>query len=379
MVGTDMHTHKLHLCVDGRYAINHFPGIGRVTSALATEWATHPQVSRLDIIINAQSTNSVFALPHAPHVHIHHIDTKPFGIVEWISMRHIMHQIRPDWIYAPYVHMPPRTSHSRRMLTIHDAIPLELRNMSWGRQTLLKHFVRWNMLRADCVTTVSAHAAHQIRRYYDYQHEIAIVPNGVSAIFWQTPTSNTITKHGITMPYMLCVSSNQPHKNIQGLLSAWHMAYTDERIPHQSQLVIAGHVDQRRNKPWQQPPYDQLPVVHIPDPSDELLNELYHGAHLFVMPSLAEGFGLPIIEALAAGCVVLCHDYPTLRQLHGDTVHYTDMRHIQAIAHDLGEVWHNQTLRTHYQHQSQPHARTFHWQSIAHQYVELMHKDANSN
>ncbi len=376
MGGTHMHTPKIHLCVDGRYAINHYPGIGRVTSALCAEWATNPAIHRLDIIINRRSTHTRYTLPVGPHIHLHDIDAPPFSIAEWMRIRHRMHQLRPDWIYAPYFNMPPHVTPSKRMLTIHDAIPLEVGSMSRVRQHILRKIVRNRMEAADCVTTVSAHAAQQIRRHYQYNGAISVIPNGVSEVFWHNPGTNTRHSYGVTRPFALCVSSNQPHKNIHALLAAWHIARETARIPADSQLVIAGHVDPRREMPWLQPPYTEFAIMHIADPSDALLNELYHTAHLFVLPSLAEGFGVPIIEALAAGCVVLCHDYPTLRQLHGDVVQYTAMNNPSIIAQALGRLWQNDELRQQHKLHAQAHARTFSWAQIAHKYVDVMQKNA---
>lgn len=352
--------------------MNHYPGIGRVTSALCAEWAHHPAIRRLDIIINSRTTNGLFALPDNPQVHYHLIDAPAFGAQEWLSMRQIMAQIRPDWVYAPYFGMPPRIHPTKRLLTLHDAIPFEVGSMSWLRQQILRQIVRIRLAQADTVTTVSAHAAHQIRHHYGYTGALTVIPNGVSDCFRHAPQTNTMHTYGISQPYVLCVSSNQPHKNLHQLLAAWHEAYRTNRIPRQSQLVIAGHADPRRDMPWQHAPYTSLPIVHIADPRDELLNELYHGAHLFVLPSLAEGFGIPIIEALAAGCVVLCHDYATLRQLHGSAVHYADMRHQDTLATQLSLLWHNHELRARYQQSATTHADTFSWAHIAHQYVVHM-------
>ncbi|MEY3989564.1 MAG: hypothetical protein RI985_645 [Chloroflexota bacterium] len=374
--GIIMHTPKIHLCVDGRYAINHYPGIGRVTSALCAQWATHPAISRLDIIINSQSLNTIFALPNENHIHLHAIDAPPFGIREWLSMRSYLTHIRPDWIYAPYFNMPPYVHPTKRLLTIHDAIPYEVGSMPRLRQIALRHIIRTSMSRADRITTVSQHAAQQIRHYYGYHGNIVVIPNGVSDIFWHPADTDTLDPYGISEPYALCVSSNQPHKNIHTLLAAWRMAHEARRIPPQSRLVIAGHVDPHRDMPWMQPCYQALPITHIADPSDAILNALYHRAQMFVLPSLAEGFGLPIIEALAAGCPVLCHDYPTLRQLHGDIVQYTDMHDSHTVAHAISTLWHDNTPRAAHQQRAQSHARTFSWAAVAQQYIDEFHTNA---
>lgn len=375
MGGTIMIEPSVHLCVDGRYAIDHYPGIGRVTSMLCQAWAQHPQVRRLDIISNPRSTRSLFGLPDAQaHVHIHHLDASPFGIREWWQMYILMRNLMPDWIYAPYFVMPPRHQPTKRMVTVHDAIPLELNSMPLLRRTMITQLVRFSMSRADKVTTVSAHAAQQIRRYYQYREGIEVIPNGVADVFFDVPPHSDLADYGITKPFGLCVSSNQPHKNLDGLLHAWALSYRAGQIPSDSQLVLAGHVDTHRDMPWRNPCYADIPIIHLPDPDDNVLHQLYHRAHLFVLPSLAEGFGLPILEALAAECVVLCHDYPTLRQLHGPVVAYTDMHQSHLVANMIAELWHNHATRAALACHTRAHAQTFRWAAIADQYVRAMQK-----
>jgi glycosyltransferase involved in cell wall biosynthesis len=341
---------------------------------LCHAWANHPQVSRLDIIINPRSPRELFVLPdRQAHVHLYNLDARPFSIREWWQIRHLTHQLMPDWIYAPYFVMPPHKAPSKRMLTVHDAIPLELQSMSLIQRVLLTHLVRFNMARADCVTTVSLHAAQQIRQHYRYCEALAVIPNGVEDAFFDIPSSNQFAHYGITQPFGLCVSSNQPHKNLNGLIHAWAHAYRSGDIPSHSQLVIAGHTDARRHLPWCDPEYADIPIIHISDPEDGLLNQLYHAAHICIQPSLAEGFGLPILEALAAERVVLCHDYPTMRELHGEVVAYTDMRHTHHIADAITRLWHNQALREHYIRQAKAHALLFRWNAIADRYIAHMY------
>ena len=368
-----MISNSLHLCVDGRYITQHYPGIGRVTQMLCLAWSKHPQVHRLDIMTNRRTMPNLAELQTAGnHVHLHPIDAPPFGVIEWWHMQQLMHQLAPDWIYAPYFLMPASRRPTKRLLTVHDAIPLEMTSMSLLRRSILAIGVRIGMARADCVTTVSRHAAQQIQRYYRYQDDITVIHNGVAEQFFVPPITTDLAVHGITQPFGLCVSSNQPHKNLDGLCAAWKTAYRTGKIPAQSQLVIAGYVDSHRSMPWRSAQYAGLPIIHLPNPADHVLQQLYHQAHMCLFPSLAEGFGLPIIEALAASNVVLCHDYPALRQLHGDVVSYTDMRQATQVADAIHRLWYPSAQRDKLIQHAQAHARTFMWSAVANQYIAQM-------
>ncbi len=119
-------------------------------------------------------------------------------------------------------------------------------------------------------------------------------------------------------PYILCVAHTYPHKNVHGLIAAF--ARCADRIPHRLVLIgkprrgegavrrsLAGLADPTR-------------VTRIPAVTDEALVSLYQHCALFVLPSQYEGFGLPVLEAMAAGTLVLASDIPALREIGGDGI-----------------------------------------------------------
>src|SRR5207245_1810440 len=136
-----------------------------------------------------------------------------------------------------------------------------------------------------------------------------------------TPHVSRLTSHAsrLTPAYLLYVGINKPHKNLPRLIQAY--ASLDRQTPP---LLIAGPVDAR---------FPQAPALaerleltdrvhflgHVPE--DELA-ALYANATLFVFPSLAEGFGFPVLEAMAHGTPVVCSDIPVLRELAGDAALY---------------------------------------------------------
>ncbi len=79
-------------------------------------------------------------------------------------------------------------------------------------------------------------------------------------------------------------------------------------------------------------------MVEIPDPTDEEIVRLFAGAKAFVFPSFAEGFGLPPLEAMAAGVPVVCSDIPVFREVYGDAVLYVDPNRPESIAEGVREV-----------------------------------------
>jgi glycosyltransferase involved in cell wall biosynthesis len=168
------------------------------------------------------------------------------------------------------------------------------------------------------------------------------------------------------------VSSNQPHKNLATLVDAWAHAYRQGTIPAHSQLVLAGQFSAHRAQPWRDVRYQKLPIIVIATPNDELLATLYHHATLFVLPSFAEGFGLPLVEALASGLSIICHPHPAITAVVGDAAFLCDMQHPHQLAQDIATLWHDiahqQRLRAH----GRQRAQQFRWRTAADAYIQLM-------
>lgn len=363
----------MKLLVDMRYACNHFPGIGRMSTALCHAFAQHPAVTQLVIISNLSQENTRFQLPDAqPHIQHVTLDALPFSIHEAYQIAQAVAHTQPDWIYTPYIRLPMAPLKHKLLVTVHDAIPFALPSAWWIRLGLR---IAWFdvALRADAITTVSSHAAHQIAHHLWPVRPIHVIPNGIDERFF-APAPH-LDRHvlGIRGTYDLCVSSNQPHKNLATLVAAWADAYmrTPPATPHQ--LVIAGQFDATRPQPWHDSTYQHVPITVIASPSDDTLHALYQHAQLFVYPSLAEGFGLPVAEAMASGCAIICHDHPVLRTLVGTDAWVIDMHDTTQLSHTLAQAWHNDALRQLHAQALRQRARSLRWSVAADAYIAVMH------
>lgn len=161
--------------------------------------------------------------------------------------------------------------------------------------------------RSRGLIAVSAATRDDLRRYYGRFAEV--IHHGVEQQFFE------IAKRRAAGDYILCASTSHPHKNLARLLRV-HSQYKD--TPPLVITGVRGFVaeqveklagDSVRLSGW------------VPR---EKLYELFRGARGFIYPSTFEGFGMPVLEAMAAGVPVACSDIPPLREIAGDTVHYFD-------------------------------------------------------
>lgn len=362
----------MKLCIDLRYATDKFPGIGRMVTALAQEFAQHPHIEQLDLLINPRNNNTHLTIPPMnTKVHHHLLDAAPFSVAEAWQMRQIMTQTHADWFYTPYLRIPMLPIPCKLLVTIHDVIPLTT-PAPWWVKIGLRGALTLVALRATAITSVSTYAAHQVGSYLWPQRNVHAIANGVATQFFATQPHEMPLPPSITGPFCLCVSSNQPHKNLATLVAAWADAYTRGTIPPQSQLVLVGQFSSQRPQPWRDARYQHLPIVVIVAPDDTLLVTLYRHATLFVLPSLAEGFGLPLVEALASRLPIICHPHPAIRAVVGDAAILCDMHDYTQLAHHIASLWDDKHRQQQLREAGSQRALQFHWRTAAAAYVQLM-------
>jgi glycosyltransferase involved in cell wall biosynthesis len=170
------------------------------------------------------------------------------------------------------------------------------------------NFLLWAAARRSRGVIAGSMATHDdLRRYYDRSSEV--VHYGVERQFFE------IAQHREPKNYLLCVSTTHPHKNLERLLRV------HGQMKNPPPLILTGV------RGFAAKEVESLagPSVHIRGwiPREQLY-ELYRGALGLIFPSMFEGFGMPVLEAMAACVPVACSDIPPLREIARSTVHFFD-------------------------------------------------------
>jgi glycosyltransferase involved in cell wall biosynthesis len=223
-----------------------------------------------------------------------------------------------DVVHAPSVAVPPKAD-APLVVTAHDAAPLMYPD-AYPRRGRRFHAqgLAAAAKRADLVITVSQSAAEELVTYTAIPPErIRIVPNGVDLeIARDEDVENVRGELGLgDAPYVFWVGSLEPRKNVGVLVDAFVRWATHTDLPHL--LVLAGPTGWLEDEASVLAPARRLgdrvrTVGRIGDPA---LGALYRGADLFAFPSRHEGFGIPVLEAMAQETPVLAADIPALREI----------------------------------------------------------------
>ncbi len=231
-------------------------------------------------------------------------------------------------------------------------------------------------LAAQLTIAVSHSTKNDLQRLFRVSSDrIVVVPEGVDDHFKPLPRAEldrVRARYALPDCYLLYLGSNKPHKNVLRLVEAFARSNIRERKAGIG-LVIAGHWDQRYPQAKALAEKWDLNdrVSFIGPVKDDDLPALYGGAELFVFPSEYEGFGLPVLEAMACGAPVVCSNRSSLPEVAGDAALLCDPHDVEALAHAIAQAVLDRDMRATLQQRSLARAAQFSWEQTAQQTLRI--------
>ncbi len=259
-----------------------------------------------------------------------------------------------------------------RVLTIHDLVwkraaetmqPLN----RWLDATLMPQGIRI----ADRIIAVSEHTALDIQREFpSARHKIRTIPLGISSLT-TVALRESLASLGLTGKYFLFVGTLEPRKNLERLIAAF--SALPESLRDTVSLAIAGgdgwggvNVASIAERFGVQRNVRVLGYV-----SEEQLSTLYSHALFLAMPSLYEGFGLPLLEAMARGVPVLTSNCSSMPEVAGDAGVLVDPYDVASIMRGLVEMLENSARRSEFSKLAVLNATRFSWDKTAKETLEV--------
>lgn len=227
-------------------------------------------------------------------------------------------------------------------------------------------------MRADMVIAISENTKHDILEILNIPEErIRVIYLGVSSCFRpsveETKVKETLSKYGIDSQYLLFVGAIEPRKNIAGLVRAYHSL--GQELKDNFKLLIVGASGWLNEQIYSLVSELGLQenVKFLGFVPDEDLVFFYNGAAAFVYPSFYEGFGIPVVEAMACGTPVITSDVSSLPEVVGEAGIMVDPQDIEAISDAITSVLTNASLREGMKQKSLDRAKAFSWEQSARQ------------
>jgi glycosyltransferase involved in cell wall biosynthesis len=308
------------------------------------------------------------------------VDTRIYSLHEQIAVASVVTDrsaLHATHYNASLLHRGPL------LVTIPDVTPL-LRPQycaTWKSRLYARPMLRAIAHRADHVFTVSQYSRDQLLRHLHISPEkITVAYNGVGAEFSPFDRIEARAKVraelGIESPFLVYVGNFRPHKNVDGLLHAFHLLrrrYRDHRlllIGNDGTLLVSLQKLAARLRLTDTVRFEQ----NVPQ---RLLIACYSAADVLVLPSFEEGFGLPLIEAMACGTPVACSNVSSLPEIGGDAATYFNPTNTDEMADVIGNVLEQDELREALRKRGFARAATFSWERSAQTHVDTYRRFLN--
>jgi glycosyltransferase involved in cell wall biosynthesis len=349
-------------------------GVGSYVAGLLRAMAVAER--DFDLFVYEHPHNPVPGLDGSSIVRIP-VQAPKYSISEQKELRTRACKDRLDVFHSPFYPMPFALG-CPVVVTIHDLIPFRFRLYSRPKQWMVQAGYRASVRRARHIITVSRHTADDLQRLLSVCRErVTVVHNAVlTDCFRPDGSSDEVEdlqeRYGLCTPYVVAASArNWRTKNLESALQALALARSHSGVPFQT--VVFGPADGldalNAEQRW---PGLRLQRTGYLLPAE--LAALFRHAHAFIMPSLYEGFGLPIVEAMSCGCAVVTSNAGSLAEVAGTGAQVFAPGDIPGMAGAIAGLLLNNKELEHWRSASLQRAADFSWEKAAWQTISVYHR-----
>jgi len=298
---------------------------------------------------------------------------------EQSSMLKIINSYNLDLYHSPHPNMPFFYS-KKFIITIHDLTMLKEMTGRASTYFFPVYYLKWLVFKimlsravrnSEKIITVSEFVKKEIVSTFNIsENKVEVIYNGVPEKIQKKESSeieSVLKKFKITKPYLFYVGNAYPHKNLERLV----LAFTLFNLESKYELVLGGKEDffyKRLTKDSR----NLSSLKFLGELTDEEISALYSGCQAFVYPSISEGFGIQIIEAIKCEARVICSNNTSFPEIAGDYAFYFNPLNVEDIKKCLAE-----NINAPYKDKlskSQNRLDKFSWKLSAQQHYDLFKK-----
>ena len=346
-------------------------GIGRVVEAFITEAPKIDPQTRLFLYADKTTRSDL----QGDRVEVRTLGQPATIWFDQVALPMALSKDRVDVFFSPY-YKAPVAAPCPSVVTIHDVLFLKLSGPRI-KNSLFKPWAKFIASRVARILTDSDHSRRDLEETLGFDPaDIEVIPLGVSPRF--SPSARAGSESlaetlGFAKNYILSITNFLAHKNNECLVHAFAELAREE--PDLT-LVLAG----RAAAPTRHLTalVERLGLgdrVSMPGPiADEDLPALYAGARVFAFPSLYEGFGLPVLEALASGVPVACSSATSLPEVASDAALLLEPKDVSAWTEGIRRLLKDESLRERLIEAGRARARQFSWRNSAERILSVLEK-----
>jgi glycosyltransferase involved in cell wall biosynthesis len=294
---------------------------------------------------------------------------------EQVGLPRVVRSRRPDIVHSPHYTMPLANSSRRgpkQVVTLHDATFFSDPHLHLAvKARFFAQWTRFSCRRADALLVPSQATKDEVVRAVRTDADrIKVIPHGVDHERFRRPAADEVhaARTWLGLPgdatFITFLGTIEPRKNVPGLVRAYVASCSS--MPAPPTLVLAGGTgwDSEIDAALAEVP-EHLLVVRPGFVPDDVLPGLLGGAEIVAYPSFGEGFGLPVLEAMACGATVLTTDRLSLPEVGGDAVAYAKSPEVEDVAAALSQLLADPASREALGAAAATRAATFSWLQTA--------------
>jgi len=296
--------------------------------------------------------------------------------LSWEIIRH-----PPDMLFVP-AHTVPLRHPEKVITTCHDVAFLRLpRAYDWPALQYHKFAINFAVKRAAKIIAVSEFTKKELIEFFKIAPErVAVVHNGYDSEHYKVIESReavekVLQKYNLRKPYILYIGRLEAKKNTHGLVRAFSIFKKSRQSSVVGcKLVLVGQPGFGYDKVAEAIVDNNLhgEVIMPGWVRENDLPYLISGAEFFAFPSFYEGFGIPVLEAMACGTPVVCSDIPALREVAGGSVYFVDPYSPENMAEGLARVLDDEKLKDDLRMRGLRRVEQFSWEKCARETWEVI-------
>jgi len=375
----------MRILYDGRLILNQPSGLSRYSLRLIQSLLEIDRRNEYVILFDAKLNrhHPLHRLKRFENAHFIPSEFPALGPLHQLSFPLIQQDIKADLYHYPHFDFPFLAKFPALVVTIHDLQYVKYPKFYVGASRLkylYTYAITWIALKkVSQVVTVSRNTLQDIMTLFPGtpRNKLQVIYQGVDPIFFARKDPNRVkqvlSSYGIESRYFLFVGAIRPHKNVTFLIESFSKLVS--KIPDHD-LVICGNP-----YPGYTEPIDLVSklklrdkvkfIGHVPDQD---LVYFYQGATCLIYPSLYEGFGLPVLEAMACGIPVIASRAASIPEAVGEAGILIDPRNIEELIEAMISITIDYELRTSLVEKGLSRSRLFSWKRTAQQVLDLYEK-----
>ena len=273
-------------------------------------------------------------------------------------------------IYHPFQYLS-FFSRAKQIITIHDFIPLYYPDVAKHQNRYYKIMMPILLKKAHKIIAISENTKNDIMKFYNINEDkIEVIYNGYDHELFNTKNINNdvLNKYNINYDYFIMVGASYPHKNLEIAIKAI------KEIHHECKLIIVGkdspYIVKLKELARELGVEEKINFIgYVPD---EDLPSLYNKSKAFLYTTLYEGFGLPILEAMACDTVVITSNNSSLPEVYGDSALIFENNNYLDLKDKMEVILKDNALRMELIEGSRENIKRFSWENTANEVYKIL-------